>query len=53
MVVLTRFMQKYRYDVNDKLSQDDKLVACKALFFHPRRDEKIGIGLYEIKVELL
>ncbi|KAI3787610.1 hypothetical protein L1987_42201 [Smallanthus sonchifolius] len=40
----------YKYDVNHKLSQDDKLVAWKALFFHPRRDEKIGIGLYEIKV---
>ncbi|KAI3693588.1 hypothetical protein L1987_76535 [Smallanthus sonchifolius] len=40
----------YKYDVNHKLSQDDKLVVWKALFFHPRRDEKIGIGLYEIKV---
>ncbi|PWA96741.1 nuclear RNA polymerase D1A [Artemisia annua] len=40
----------HRYDVNDKLSHDDKLVAWKALFFHPRRDEKIGIGLYEIKI---
>ncbi|GJW24480.1 DNA-directed RNA polymerase IV subunit 1 isoform X1 [Tanacetum coccineum] len=40
----------HRYGVNDKLSQDDKLVAWKALFFHPRRDEKIGIGLYEIKI---
>ncbi|XP_076951920.1 DNA-directed RNA polymerase IV subunit 1-like isoform X1 [Bidens hawaiensis] len=40
----------YKYDVNHKLSQDDKLVAWKALFFHPRREEKIGIGLYEIKV---
>ncbi|KVH95462.1 Aspartate decarboxylase-like domain-containing protein [Cynara cardunculus var. scolymus] len=40
----------YKYDVNHKLSQDDKLVAWKALLFHPRRDEKIGIGLYEIKV---
>ncbi|KAJ9549787.1 hypothetical protein OSB04_022330 [Centaurea solstitialis] len=40
----------YKYDVNHKLSQDDKLVAWKALFFHPRRDEKIGIGVYEIKV---
>ncbi|KAI7738062.1 hypothetical protein M8C21_018051 [Ambrosia artemisiifolia] len=40
----------YKYDVNHKLSQDDKLVAWKALFFHPRRQEKIGIGLYEIKV---
>ncbi|GJS16373.1 hypothetical protein Tco_0410845 [Tanacetum coccineum] len=40
----------HRYGVNDKLSQDDKLVAWKALFFHPRGDEKIGIGLYEIKI---
>ncbi|KAL8253727.1 hypothetical protein R6Q59_031948 [Mikania micrantha] len=40
----------YKYDVNHKLSQDDKLVAWKALFFHPRREEKIGMGLYEIKV---
>ncbi|KAJ0629037.1 putative DNA-directed RNA polymerase [Helianthus annuus] len=40
----------YKYDVNHQLSQDDKLVAWKALFFHPRRDEKIGIGLFEIKV---
>ncbi|KAK9076715.1 hypothetical protein SSX86_005049 [Deinandra increscens subsp. villosa] len=40
----------YKYDVNHKLSQDDKLVVWKALFFHPRKEEKIGIGLYEIKV---
>ncbi|XP_076942896.1 protein DCL, chloroplastic-like [Bidens hawaiensis] len=40
----------YKYDVNHKLTQDDKLVAWNALFFHPRRDEKIGVGIHEIKV---
>ncbi|XP_023772113.1 DNA-directed RNA polymerase IV subunit 1 isoform X1 [Lactuca sativa] len=40
----------YKYDVNHKLSQDDKLVAWKALLLHPRSDEKIGAGPYEIKV---
>ncbi|KAI3501223.1 hypothetical protein L1887_29087 [Cichorium endivia] len=40
----------YKYDVNHKLSQDDKLVAWKALLLHPRSDEKIGVGPYEIKV---
>ncbi|KAK9071295.1 hypothetical protein SSX86_009863 [Deinandra increscens subsp. villosa] len=39
-----------KYDVSHKLSQDDKLVVWKALFFHPRREEKIGTGLYEIRV---
>nr|XP_043606591.1 DNA-directed RNA polymerase IV subunit 1 [Erigeron canadensis] len=40
----------YKYDVNKELSPDDNLVACKALCFHPRKKEKIGDGVYRIKV---
>ncbi|XP_071693207.1 DNA-directed RNA polymerase IV subunit 1-like [Rutidosis leptorrhynchoides] len=40
----------YKYDVNKELSPDDNLVACKALCFHPRKKEKIGEGVFKIKV---
>ncbi|VFQ69378.1 unnamed protein product [Cuscuta campestris] len=40
----------YTYDVNDLLKESDKSVVMRALYFHPRRNEKIGTGTYEVKV---
>ncbi|XP_019156687.1 PREDICTED: DNA-directed RNA polymerase IV subunit 1 isoform X2 [Ipomoea nil] len=40
----------YTYDINDHLKEADKSVVMRALYFHPRRSEKIGTGAHEIKV---
>ncbi|KAL3499420.1 hypothetical protein ACH5RR_038513 [Cinchona calisaya] len=39
-----------KYDIDCQLSEVDKAVVMTALYFHPRRSEKIGIGALEIKV---
>ncbi|GFS33264.1 nuclear RNA polymerase D1A [Actinidia rufa] len=38
------------YPINHRLSEVDKSIAMMALYFHPRRNEKIGSGAQEIKV---
>ncbi|CAH9055149.1 unnamed protein product [Cuscuta europaea] len=40
----------YTNDVNDILKDSDKSVVMRALYFHPRRNEKIGTGALDIKV---
>ncbi|CAK9173084.1 unnamed protein product [Ilex paraguariensis] len=39
-----------RYAINHELSEVDKSIVMMALYFHPRRSEKIGTGAEEIKV---
>ncbi|CAK7335434.1 unnamed protein product [Dovyalis caffra] len=39
-----------RYSVDQQLNESDKSVLMMTLYFHPRRDEKIGIGAKDIKV---
>ncbi|XP_059661700.1 DNA-directed RNA polymerase IV subunit 1 [Cornus florida] len=39
-----------KYPVNHQLSDVDKSIAMMALYFHPRRIEKIGTGFQEIKI---
>lgn len=38
-----------RYPINHRLDEKDKSTLMMALFFHPRRDEKIGSGAQDIK----
>lgn len=45
------FSQIVRYDIDCQLSEVDKAVVMTALYFHPRRSEKIGIGALEVKVK--
>ncbi|KAA8522336.1 hypothetical protein F0562_013303 [Nyssa sinensis] len=40
----------HRYPINHRLSDVDKSIVMMALYFHPRRKEKIGTGLQEIKI---
>ncbi|GAB4834330.1 hypothetical protein Ancab_032584 [Ancistrocladus abbreviatus] len=39
-----------KYAINERLSEKDSYQLMAALFFHPRRDEKIGTGAMAIKV---
>lgn len=39
-----------RYPIDHRLNEKDKSTLMMALYFHPRRDEKIGIGAQDIKV---
>ncbi|XP_011014513.1 PREDICTED: DNA-directed RNA polymerase IV subunit 1-like [Populus euphratica] len=39
-----------KYSVDQQLNERDKSVLMMTLYFHPRRDEKIGIGAKDIKV---
>ncbi|XP_065870732.1 DNA-directed RNA polymerase IV subunit 1 [Euphorbia lathyris] len=39
-----------KYPVDQELNETDKSTLMKALYFHPRRDEKIGSGAKDIKV---
>ncbi|KAF9689397.1 hypothetical protein SADUNF_Sadunf01G0088000 [Salix dunnii] len=39
-----------KYSVDQQLNESDKSVLMMTLYFHPRRDEKIGIGAKDIKV---
>lgn len=39
-----------KYPINHQLSEIDKTTLMMALYFHPRRDEKIGPGAQNIKV---
>ena len=40
----------YRYSLNERLNEVDKSTLMMALYFHPQRDEKIGVGAQDIKV---
>ncbi|KAM7525683.1 hypothetical protein LguiA_015585 [Lonicera macranthoides] len=40
----------HKYTINHELSETDKSIVMTALYFHPRRNEKIGIGIEAIKV---
>ncbi|KAL5751094.1 hypothetical protein ACOSP7_025697 [Xanthoceras sorbifolium] len=40
----------YKYPIDQTLSESDKHTLMMALYFHPRRAEKIGAGVQEIKV---
>ncbi|KAJ6714537.1 DNA-DIRECTED RNA polymerase [Salix viminalis] len=40
----------HKYSVDQQLNESDKSVLMMTLYFHPRRDEKIGIGAKDIKV---
>ncbi|KAG8659279.1 DNA-directed RNA polymerase IV subunit 1 [Manihot esculenta] len=39
-----------KYPVDHQLNETDKCTLMMALYFHPRRDEKIGSGAKDIKV---
>ncbi|KAH7549497.1 hypothetical protein JRO89_XS13G0040800 [Xanthoceras sorbifolium] len=39
----------YKYPIDQTLSESDKHTLMMALYFHPRRAEKIGAGVQEIK----
>ncbi|XP_020539597.1 DNA-directed RNA polymerase IV subunit 1 isoform X2 [Jatropha curcas] len=39
-----------KYPVDQQLNEADKCTLMSALYFHPRRDEKIGSGAQDIKV---
>lgn len=39
-----------KYQIDQTLSETDKLTIMKVLHFHPRRDEKFGSGPQDIKV---
>ncbi|KAJ4956127.1 hypothetical protein NE237_012910 [Protea cynaroides] len=39
-----------KYKIDEYLNEKDKSILIKALFFHPRRDEKMGCGPQDIKV---
>lgn len=39
-----------RYSLNERLNEVDKSTLMMALYFHPHRDEKIGVGAQDIKV---
>ncbi|KAG5539714.1 hypothetical protein RHGRI_020056 [Rhododendron griersonianum] len=40
----------HNYPINRRLSEVDKSIAMMALYFHPRRNEKMGTGAREIKI---
>nr|XP_023891824.1 DNA-directed RNA polymerase IV subunit 1 isoform X2 [Quercus suber] len=40
----------HKYPIDHSLNEKDKSTLMMALYFHPRRDEKIGIGAQDIKV---
>ncbi|KAL6980111.1 DNA-directed RNA polymerase [Sarracenia purpurea var. burkii] len=42
----------HNYPINHQLSEVDKSIAMMALYFHPRKNEKIGAGAQEIKVHI-
>uniref|UniRef100_A0A2P2QM21 Uncharacterized protein MANES_02G028200 n=1 Tax=Rhizophora mucronata TaxID=61149 RepID=A0A2P2QM21_RHIMU len=46
--VLGKILNKY--PVNHQLNEGDKSTLMSALYFHPRREDKIGTGAQEIKV---
>ncbi|KAG6685152.1 hypothetical protein I3842_12G097800 [Carya illinoinensis] len=39
----------HKYPINHRLDEKDKSTLMMALYFHPRRDEKIGSGAQDIK----
>ncbi|KAG7028326.1 DNA-directed RNA polymerase IV subunit 1 [Cucurbita argyrosperma subsp. argyrosperma] len=39
-----------KYSLNERLNEVDKSTLMMALYFHPQRDEKIGVGAQDIKV---
>lgn len=45
-----KILRKCRYPINHRLSDIDKSTLMMALYFHPRRDEKLGSGAQDIKV---
>lgn len=48
--VLKGFSCVCRYSLNERLNEVDKSTLMMALYFHPHRDEKIGVGAQDIKV---
>lgn len=48
--VLKGFTCVCRYSLNERLNEVDKSTLMMALYFHPQRDEKIGVGAQDIKV---
>lgn len=48
--VLKGFTFVCRYSLNERLNEVDKSTLMMALYFHPHRDEKIGVGAQDIKV---
>ncbi|XAR55026.1 DNA-directed RNA polymerase [Bertholletia excelsa] len=40
----------HKYPVNHRLTDTDKTIAMMALYFHPRRTEKVGSGVQDIKI---
>lgn len=48
--VLKCFICVFRYSLNERLNEVDKSTLMMALYFHPQRDEKIGVGAQDIKV---
>ncbi|XP_038905038.1 DNA-directed RNA polymerase IV subunit 1 isoform X1 [Benincasa hispida] len=40
----------HKYSLNERLNEVDKSTLMMALYFHPHRDEKIGVGAQDIKV---
>nr|URM60724.1 TCP family protein [Gymnema sylvestre] len=40
----------HKYDIDTHLNEEDKAVVVAALYFHPRKSEKIGTGIMDIKV---
>ncbi|XP_022882099.1 DNA-directed RNA polymerase IV subunit 1-like [Olea europaea var. sylvestris] len=49
---ISRVLQRilHEYPIDHQLTGEDKSAAMRALQFHPRFKEKIGIGAMEIKV---
>lgn len=39
-----------RYSIGQRLSEKDKTTVIRALYFHPRRNEKLGIEPPDIEV---
>ncbi|PON67609.1 DNA-directed RNA pol I, largest subunit [Trema orientale] len=40
----------HKYHINERLDDEDKSTLMMALYFHPKRDAKIGSGAQDIKV---
>ncbi|XP_019055892.1 PREDICTED: DNA-directed RNA polymerase IV subunit 1 isoform X3 [Nelumbo nucifera] len=40
----------HKYPINDYLSEVDKSILLRALYFHPKRNQKMGTGPKDIKV---
>lgn len=47
------FVQCCRYDIDANLNEEDKAVVMAALYFHPRKSEKVGTGIKDIKVKYI